>query len=100
MEFASLIAAHRCHYRIATQYKSMKLLRATIKKTQRLDQAVEQIFNVGKSFQLTKLCCIFSLNVHDGLTSIPCLYQAFLLLLEQSHSPSLVSLCYILALDL
>jgi hypothetical protein len=56
------------HDRIATQYKAMKLLRATIKKTQRLDQAVEKIFNIGKSVLLSFLDCIFP---NCPLTSIP-----------------------------
>jgi hypothetical protein len=47
---------HHCDYCIIeTQYKAMKLLRATIKKTQRLDQAVEKIFNVGTLAELSKL---------------------------------------------
>jgi hypothetical protein len=32
----------------SVQYKRLKLLRASIAKTQRLDQAVERIFNVGE----------------------------------------------------
>jgi hypothetical protein len=35
-------------YTFATQYKRLKLLRASIAKTQRLDQAVERIFNIGE----------------------------------------------------
>jgi hypothetical protein len=47
----------------------MKLLRATIKKTQRLDQAVEKIFNIGMSFLLALHVCSFSSTVFDALTS-------------------------------